>query len=93
MHLKRELFENLKNQFKTINSEKVSDWKNSKVVFPTRFGIKSDNKGNQIMRKMGWIRGRGIGKYGDGITKAIRPEKRIKNSGLGTQQDKKRKYS
>jgi hypothetical protein len=89
MHLKRELFENLKTQFKIINSEKVlSDWKISKVVQPTRFGIKSDNKGNQIMRKMGWRNGRGIGKYGDGILKAIGQKMRVKNSGLGSQQVK-----
>jgi len=53
------------------------------VVQPTLHGIQGDNKGNQMLKAMGWTQGSGLGKDGQGIVKPIEAEKRIQGAGLG----------
>ncbi|KAJ3358914.1 hypothetical protein HDU91_005070 [Kappamyces sp. JEL0680] len=54
-----------------------------KVTQPTRNGIKADNKGNQLLQKMGWRQGQGLGMEGDGIVKPIMAEVRAVKKGIG----------
>jgi hypothetical protein len=51
---------------------------------PTRFGIRKDNVGNQMLRRMGWKTGQGLGAEGKGITKAIRLQRLRKGAGIGS---------
>ena len=54
---------------------------------PTRHGIGSDNKGNQLLKSMGWIEGMGLGRHEDGITVPILAEGYGKGIGLGALTD------
>jgi hypothetical protein len=46
--------------------------------------ISSNNIGHKLLLSMGWERGRGLGKKGDGIKSPILPDVLPKHSGLGT---------
>jgi RNA-binding protein 5/10 len=61
-----------------------------KTFQPTKFGIRSDNVGNQILQKMGWKQGQGLGIESNGIRKVIKIEKRRRGAGLGTDASIKR---
>lgn len=49
------------------------------LLSPTssQHGIQADNKGNKMLRAMGWTEGSGLGKSGQGIVKPIEAEKRV----------------
>lgn len=40
-------------------------------VQPNREGISSDNKGNQMLKKMGWQEGTGLGAQRQGIAEPV----------------------
>jgi hypothetical protein len=68
-----------------IAKEKAIYEERDQTVFqPTKYGIRSDNVGNRLLKKMGWKQGQGLGVDGQGITKVIKLEKRRKGAGLGT---------
>ncbi|XP_014211033.1 RNA-binding protein 5 [Copidosoma floridanum] len=50
---------------------------------PTKTGIGSDNVGNKLLQKMGWIEGMGLGKSNQGRTSIIETERRVPAAGLG----------
>jgi hypothetical protein len=45
-----------------------------------------DNIGAAMLQQMGWEKGKGLGRKGDGITSAIEVQRREERSGLGTRQ-------
>ncbi|XP_033647533.1 RNA-binding protein 10-like isoform X3 [Asterias rubens] len=51
---------------------------------PTKAGLKEDNIGNQMLQKMGWNKGTGLGKKQQGRTDPIEVHKRQAGAGLGT---------
>jgi predicted GIY-YIG superfamily endonuclease len=57
---------------------------------PTRYGIRKDNVGNQMLRKMGWKAGQGLGVDGKGITKAVKLQRVRKGAGIGSSSGKRR---
>lgn len=57
------------------------DWNISHADAPP--SITDDSKGAQLLRKMGWKEGGGLGATGSGITEPIRVQKRPKGLGLG----------
>lgn len=57
------------------------DWNISQTDLP--HSITDDNKGAQLLRKMGWKEGKGLGATGSGMTEPIRVQKRPKGLGLG----------
>uniref|UniRef100_H2Z1P0 G-patch domain-containing protein n=1 Tax=Ciona savignyi TaxID=51511 RepID=H2Z1P0_CIOSA len=50
---------------------------------PTKDGIDNTNIGNQMLQKMGWREGSGLGKSRSGITAPIQVQQRSQGSGLG----------
>ena len=50
---------------------------------PTRHGIKSDNIGNQMLQKLGWQTGTGLGKKGEGIVNPVKIQVNGLKKGLG----------
>ncbi|XP_065071946.1 angiogenic factor with G patch and FHA domains 1-like [Rhopilema esculentum] len=70
---------------KNIGSEPIT---NDRPVIATKASVKkmipSENKGHQMMQKMGWKVGEGLGKQSTGITEPINVVVREKNKGLGT---------
>ncbi|KAJ3276855.1 hypothetical protein HDV01_002910 [Terramyces sp. JEL0728] len=60
---------------------------------PTMDGIKQDNKGNQLLQKMGWKEGEGLGPSKEGILKPIKPTLVPKGAGIGSVKISKGKIS
>jgi len=50
---------------------------------PTKEGIKNDNIGNRMLKKMGWSEGSGLGKSKQGIVDPIEASQRQMSAGLG----------
>ncbi|XP_022081359.1 RNA-binding protein 5-like [Acanthaster planci] len=50
---------------------------------PTKEGLKEDNIGNQMLQKMGWNKGTGLGRKQQGRTDPIEVQKRQAGAGLG----------
>lgn len=46
-------------------------------------GIRGDNKGNRMLRAMGWTEGSGLGKARQGIVAPVEAEQRVRGAGLG----------
>jgi len=54
------------------------------VEEPTKHGIGRDNIGNQMLKKLGWREGEGLGREGGGIVEPVKAEGYVKGAGLGT---------
>ncbi|CAJ0957364.1 unnamed protein product [Ranitomeya imitator] len=52
-------------------------------TFPVRREINDSNKGRQMLEKMGWKKGEGLGKSGDGMKDPIHLQLHKKQAGLG----------
>ena len=50
---------------------------------PKQHGIKADNKGNKMLRAMGWTEGTGLGRSKQGIVAPVEAEVRVRGAGLG----------
>lgn len=50
---------------------------------PTKHGIGDDNIGAKMLKGMGWNKGQGLGKDGQGITAPIKAEMRLRGAGIG----------
>ncbi|CAK8689156.1 unnamed protein product [Clavelina lepadiformis] len=50
---------------------------------PTKDGLDETNIGNQMLQKMGWNKGSGLGKSRSGITAPIQVQQRSRGAGLG----------
>jgi hypothetical protein len=53
------------------------------VQQPTRHGIQEDNKGNQLLQKLGWEKGSGLGVGGEGIRQPIKVVVNSSKKGIG----------
>ncbi|KAI9029355.1 hypothetical protein DFJ74DRAFT_754825 [Hyaloraphidium curvatum] len=53
------------------------------VEEPTRRGIGGDNIGNQMLKKLGWREGEGLGRDSGGIVEPIKAEAYARGAGLG----------
>ena len=52
---------------------------------PTKAGIGQDNIGNQLLQKMGWSEGSGLGRQGQGRVNPVEAKRRSATAGLGAQ--------
>merc|ERR1719239_41859 len=50
---------------------------------PTKAGIGEDNIGNKLLQKMGWSKGKGLGKANQGRTDPVEAQRRNQMAGLG----------
>ena len=71
---------------RNIGSEAIKDDRQMKMEEKSsvRKMISGENKGHQMMQKMGWKIGEGLGKEGSGIKEPIHVVIREKNKGLGS---------
>eukprot|EP00035_Acanthoeca_spectabilis_P010647 m.188781 g.188781 ORF g.188781 m.188781 type:complete len:589 (-) comp15090_c0_seq1:4244-6010(-) len=53
------------------------------IVQPNRKGIADNNLGSKMLRQMGWTKGQGLGKAGQGITAPIVAQKHVSGAGIG----------
>ncbi|KAI8901674.1 hypothetical protein BC833DRAFT_576842, partial [Globomyces pollinis-pini] len=85
-----QLRERLANQQQAVavtpnkKQKSIPEAKPQKIHQPTRHGIQADNIGNQLLTKMGWKKGEGLGADKDGIVKPIQPKVLKKGAGLGS---------
>jgi hypothetical protein len=88
MKLKRELFKKLEMEFLELQKDVVGSAVHIIQNKSYNNALDGDNKGNQIMIKMGWKQGQGIGVDSTKVTKILSQKMRKKNSGLGIPQNK-----
>ncbi|KAJ2998482.1 hypothetical protein HDV02_004490 [Globomyces sp. JEL0801] len=85
-----QLRERLANQQQAVavtpnkKQKSIPEAKPQKIHQPTRHGIQADNIGNQLLTKMGWKKGEGLGADKDGIVQPIQPKVLKKGAGLGS---------
>lgn len=58
--------------------------KTNVVEEPTKHGIGGDNIGNQLLKKLGWKEGEGLGRDGGGIVDPVKAEGYSRGAGLGS---------
>jgi hypothetical protein len=54
-----------------------------KTVQPTKAGLAADNKGFKMLKLMGWSKGTGLGKDGQGITAPVEAKVHVHGAGIG----------
>ena len=67
---------------RTLAKDKISNQQVTQQ--PTRHGIQEDNKGNQLLQKLGWEKGSGLGAGGEGIRAPIKVVANASKMGIGS---------
>jgi len=68
---------------RATSAAKRADAASAPVVQPNRGGIAESNLGSKMLKKMGWSKGEGLGKAGQGITAPIQAQKHVSGAGIG----------